>query len=113
MSLERDEMFTAADGEGARLNGGAMVHEDRLVHLCVFRSGSNGDGGSGVAAELFADCQRVEQKVAGPNLYTAISNPDEYACDVLLAPGRSCSWPPRTCSPVPSSRLNPGPVPRT
>ena len=28
-----------------RLNGGALVHEDRLVHLCVFRDGGQGDGG--------------------------------------------------------------------
>ena len=31
--------------EGARLNGGALVHEDRLVHLCVFRDGNTGNGG--------------------------------------------------------------------
>ena len=30
---------------GRRLNGGALVHEERLVHLCVFRSGENEDGG--------------------------------------------------------------------
>ncbi len=27
-----------------RLNGGALLHEKRLVHLCVFRSGDQGDG---------------------------------------------------------------------
>ncbi|MCH7781156.1 MAG: hypothetical protein IH848_09930 [Acidobacteria bacterium] len=31
--------------DGPRLNGGALVHEERLVHLCVFRDGAGGDGG--------------------------------------------------------------------
>ena len=28
---------------GGRLNGGALVHDDRLVHLCVFRDASRDD----------------------------------------------------------------------
>ena len=28
-----------------RLNGGALLHEERLVHLCVFRDGAEGNGG--------------------------------------------------------------------
>ena len=31
--------------DGSRLNGGALVHEKRLVHLCVFRSAAEGNGG--------------------------------------------------------------------
>jgi len=31
--------------EGARLNGGALIHEKKLVHLCVFRSGTSDDSG--------------------------------------------------------------------
>ena len=31
--------------DGSRLNGGALVHEERLVHLCVFREASGRDGG--------------------------------------------------------------------
>jgi hypothetical protein len=32
---------------GPRLNGGALVHEDRLLHLCAFRNDSSGGGGNG------------------------------------------------------------------
>ena len=32
---------------GGRLNGGALVHDDGLVHLCVFRDGGRDDGRGG------------------------------------------------------------------
>lgn len=31
--------------EGGRFNGGALLHEERLVHLCVFREDAGGDDG--------------------------------------------------------------------
>jgi len=31
--------------DGSQLNGGALVCDERLLHLCVFRNGSNGNNG--------------------------------------------------------------------
>jgi hypothetical protein len=38
LGLGKDLRFS-----GGRLNGGALVHDDRLVHLCVFRDASRDD----------------------------------------------------------------------
>ena len=45
-ATEHDALGLGTDVRWAgRLNGGALVHDERLVHLCVFRDGAEGNGG--------------------------------------------------------------------
>jgi len=47
-ATEHDALGLGTDVRWAgRLNGGALVHEDRLVHLCVFRDGGRDDDRGG------------------------------------------------------------------
>jgi len=43
---------------GARLAGGALIHEDRVVHLCAFRM-DGGDGGRGAFDRMGRDMARA------------------------------------------------------